>query len=147
MSATFTSASSLPGRPRLRVDTIENHRPLHQRDPFTSELVDRWLQIFRDTVDGAWTGPHATAAKKRAAGMAWAMALRFLGKGVWRPAERRLGREPTRRSHARPLGGPRSEDGHPAWGSVGGGNGGARKASRVRPASPSLVTLSSSSPR
>ena len=75
--------------PDYEIDTIENHRPLHQHDPFTPELFDRWLQIFDDTVDGGWTGTHATIAKKRAAGMAWAMASRFLGKGVWRPADRR----------------------------------------------------------
>jgi len=75
--------------PGYDIDTIENHRHLHDRDPFTPELFDRWLQIFRDTVDGGWAGPNATAAKKRATGMAWAMAHRFLGTGVWRPAERR----------------------------------------------------------
>ena len=56
---------------------------------FTPELFDRWLQIFHDTVDGGWSGPFATSANKRATGMAWAMARRFLGKGVWRPAEQR----------------------------------------------------------
>lgn len=75
--------------PDYEIDTIENHRPLHQRDPFTPELFDRWLQILRETVDGGWTGPHAATTKKRAAGMAWVMASRFLGKGVWRPEERR----------------------------------------------------------
>ncbi len=75
--------------PDYEIDTIEHHRPLHQRDSFTPELFDHWLQIFHDTVDGAWIGPHATTAKKRATGMAWAMAQRFLGHGVWRPAEHR----------------------------------------------------------
>jgi truncated hemoglobin YjbI len=58
-------------------------------EPFTPEEFDRWLQIFQDTVDGGWAGPKATRAKKRATGMAWAMAQRFLGKGAWRPAEHR----------------------------------------------------------
>lgn len=75
--------------PDYAIDTIENHRPLHDRDPFTPELFDRWLRIFHDTVDGGWAGPHATTAKKRATGMAWAMAQRFLGKGVWRPEGQR----------------------------------------------------------
>lgn len=44
---------------------------------------------FHDTVDGGWSGPKATMANKRATGMAWAMAQRLLGHGVWRPAERR----------------------------------------------------------
>lgn len=75
--------------PSYEIDAIEIHRPLHDRDPFTPELFDRWLEIFRGTVDSGWTGPSATSAKKRATGMAWAMAHRFLGKGVWKPEERR----------------------------------------------------------
>lgn len=75
--------------PDYEIDTIERHRPLHDQDPFTPELFDRWLQIFYDTVDGGWAGPNADRAKKRATGMAWAMAQRFLGHGVWRPASHR----------------------------------------------------------
>ncbi len=74
--------------PGYAIDTIENHRHLHDTAPFTPELFDRWLQVFHDAVDGGWTGPKATIAKKRATGMAWAMAQRFLGHGVWQPASR-----------------------------------------------------------
>lgn len=73
--------------PDYEIDTIERHRHLHDQAPFTPELFDRWLQIFHDTVNGGWTGPKATTANKRATGMAWAMAQRFLGHGVWRPAD------------------------------------------------------------
>lgn len=75
--------------PGYEIDIIENHRHLHDRAAFTPELFDRWLQVFHDTVDGGWAGPTATTANQRATGMAWAMAQRFLGRGVWRPAERR----------------------------------------------------------
>lgn len=75
--------------PDYEIDVIESHRPLHDQDPFKPELFDRWLQIFHDTVEGGWSGPNATRAQKRATGMAWAMAQRFLGKGVWRPANHR----------------------------------------------------------
>jgi len=75
--------------PDYEIDVIENHRHLHQQDPFTPDLFDRWLQIFHDTVDGGWVGPNATRAKKRATGMAWAMAQRYLGHGVYRPPEPR----------------------------------------------------------
>ena len=71
--------------PGYDIDTIENHRHLHDQAPFTPEVFDRWLEIFSDTVQSGWSGPNATKATKRAAGMAWAMAQRFLGKGVWRP--------------------------------------------------------------
>lgn len=75
--------------PDYEIDVIESHRHAHELEPFTPEVFDRWLQIFHDTVNGGWAGPRATMAKKRATGMAWAMAQRFLGKGVWRPVEHR----------------------------------------------------------
>ena len=78
--------------PDYEIDTIDNHRRLHDREPFTPELFDRWLQIFHDTVDDGWTGPNATRAKKRATGMAWVMAQRFLGKGAWQHPEHRPNR-------------------------------------------------------
>jgi hemoglobin len=73
--------------PDYEIDVLESHRHLHEQDPFTPDLFDRWLQIFHDTVDGGWMGPNATRAKKRATGMAWAMAQRYLGHGAWRPPE------------------------------------------------------------
>jgi hemoglobin len=72
--------------PDYDIDVLEGHRHLHERRTFTPALFDRWIQIFLDTVDGGWTGPNATHAKKRATGMARAMSLRYLGKGAWRPA-------------------------------------------------------------
>lgn len=73
--------------PDYDIDTIEHHRVIHDDDPFTPELFDRWLQIFHDTVDGGWSGPTAEMAKKRGTGMARAMANRILGRGIWRPTE------------------------------------------------------------
>jgi hemoglobin len=72
--------------PGYEIDVIENHRHLHDRAAFTPALLERWLQIFHETVDGGWAGQAATTANQRATGMAWAMAQRFLGHGVWRPA-------------------------------------------------------------
>ncbi len=75
------------GEGEYEVDTLENHRRLHEQAPFSPELFDRWLQVFHDTVNGGWSGPNADHANKRATGMAWAMAQRYLGHGVWRPGE------------------------------------------------------------
>lgn len=77
------------GEGQYEADTLENHRRLHEQAPFSPELFDRWLQIFHDTVNGGWSGPHADTANKRATGMAWAMAQRYLGHSVWRPEEQR----------------------------------------------------------
>ena len=71
--------------PDYDIDVLESHRHLHEHRGFTPELFDRWLQIFVDTVDGGWSGPNASLAKKRATGMARAMSMRYLGKGAWKP--------------------------------------------------------------
>lgn len=68
------------------IDGIEQHRCLHRHDSFRPELFDRWLEIFRATVRSGWAGPNTDRADNRATGMACAIAQRFLGKGVWRPA-------------------------------------------------------------
>lgn len=73
--------------PDYEIDAIEQHRHVHEGDAFTAEAFDRWLQVFIDTVEGGWTGPNTTRAKKRGTGMAWAMAQRFLGHGKWRPPQ------------------------------------------------------------
>jgi hemoglobin len=72
--------------PDYPIDPIERHRPVHDRQPITGDALDRWLEIFHETVDAGWSGPNAERAKKRGTGMAWAMAQRLLGHGVWRPA-------------------------------------------------------------
>lgn len=72
--------------PDYDIDVIGDHRHLHEHRAFTPELFDRWLQIFIDTVDGGWSGPNASLAKKRATGMSRAMANRYLGRGEWKPA-------------------------------------------------------------
>lgn len=75
--------------PDYPIDPIERHRSVHEQRPLTGEALDRWLEIFEETVDTGWSGPNATRAKKRATGLAWAMAQRLLGKGVWRPRRHR----------------------------------------------------------
>lgn len=75
--------------PDYDIDVIEQHRASHDARTFTPEAFDRWIEIFEDTVDGGWSGPIAERAKKRATGMAWAMAQRFLGHGVYRPPSHR----------------------------------------------------------
>ena len=72
--------------PDYEIDVIEQHRGLHQHAPFGPDHFDRWLEVFHGTVDSGWVGPNSDRAKKRATGMARAMAHRFLGKGVWHPA-------------------------------------------------------------
>ncbi|HAS13264.1 MAG TPA: hypothetical protein DCS55_22560, partial [Acidimicrobiaceae bacterium] len=72
--------------PDYPVDPIERHREVHERRALTPEALNRWLEIFHETIDTGWAGPNAERAKKRGTGVAWAMAQRLLGKGAWRPS-------------------------------------------------------------
>lgn len=58
------------------------HRHLHERAPFEVEWFDRWHQLFVDTVDAGWEGPHADAAKAHAERSLEAMARRLID-GRW----------------------------------------------------------------
>jgi truncated hemoglobin YjbI len=78
-----------PDYPIDPTDSIERHRPVHERRSLTGDALDRWLDIFHETIDTGWSGPHAARAKKRGTGVAWAMAQRLLGHGAWRPPEHR----------------------------------------------------------
>ena len=75
----------LLGTPRPEGDVIEAHRWLHEHTPFEPSLFDRWLDTFVVTIDAGWEGPYATRAKKRARGIAWAMAHRLMAAEVWSP--------------------------------------------------------------
>lgn len=68
-------------------DVIEAHRWLHDAEPFDAALFDRWLEILDTTLEEGWSGPMATAARRRGHGIAWAMAKRLTGSGVDRPLD------------------------------------------------------------
>jgi hemoglobin len=57
---------------------IEQHRWLHETTPFDNSLFERWLEIFNETLDGGWRGVYAERLRKRAKGLAWAMAHRLV---------------------------------------------------------------------
>lgn len=37
-------------------------RVIHARSPFAYDHLERWLQLFHDTVELGWVGPNATRA-------------------------------------------------------------------------------------
>ncbi len=76
-------AGLLLGGPHDDADSvIEAHRWLHDTTPFDEALFERWLEIFDETLDGGWRGIHADRARKRARGIAWAMAQRLTGTSI-----------------------------------------------------------------
>ena len=52
---------------------LRAHEPIHRRCPFADAHFARWLDLFTTTVDIHFVGPHAEAAKQRAAKMAHAL--------------------------------------------------------------------------
>src|SRR5581483_1706170 len=54
------------------------HRDVHESEPFTRELFDRWYLLFAASVDESWHGPIAERAKVHAARMAKGLAHHLL---------------------------------------------------------------------
>jgi hemoglobin len=53
-----------PGYAGLILDT---HQHVHVLRPLTTEMFDRWYQLWIASIDGRWSGPFAQAAKDHAA--------------------------------------------------------------------------------
>jgi hemoglobin len=66
-------AWQLLGEPGYERNPLRAHEPAHARTPFGDEHYRRWLELFELTVDGAFAGPTAEAAKGRARKMARAL--------------------------------------------------------------------------
>ena len=53
-------------RPGSAVNTIAIHAPVQRTTPFDAEHVDRWLDLWDDTLDSLYVGAVAERAKARA---------------------------------------------------------------------------------
>lgn len=49
---------------------LEAHRRIDALEPFTAEMFVRWLELFHETVELGWDGPHVDQAKRLAARVA-----------------------------------------------------------------------------
>ncbi|MFN8036802.1 MAG: group III truncated hemoglobin [Acidimicrobiia bacterium] len=80
--ATLTDfwAWQLLGERGYEGNPLRAHEPLQAATPFGDAHYDRWLELFEETVDDSFAGPHADLAKQRANKMAGA--LRRLLDGV-----------------------------------------------------------------
>ena len=63
----------LLGQPVYDGQPLRAHEPVPARTPLTNAHYVRWVQLFCDTVDAAFAGPRADAAKVRGRKMAAAM--------------------------------------------------------------------------
>ena len=53
-------------RPDSAVNTIAAHGPVQRSTPFNDEHIDRWLELWEETVADLYVGPVADRAKNRA---------------------------------------------------------------------------------
>jgi hemoglobin len=65
-----------------RRNAMDIHYQLHRQSPFRAEFFERWLQLFKETLDAHFEGPRASLAWKRAKGIADLMKFRMLGNGI-----------------------------------------------------------------
>lgn len=63
----------LLGDSDYRRHTMNIHRAVHGKRPFTQADFDRWLDYFKTTVDERFAGEHAEKAKRTAAYIAFNM--------------------------------------------------------------------------
>lgn len=71
----------LLGQPGYSGNPLRAHQLVHQKNPFTDQHFERWLDLFCETVDLGWTGPNAEQAKAFAVRVA-----RAHGRQLQRPA-------------------------------------------------------------
>lgn len=61
---------ALLGRPGYSGNPFRAHSLVHAQRPFTDAHFERWLSLFRDTVELGWVGPLASRALELAENVA-----------------------------------------------------------------------------
>jgi hemoglobin len=77
----------LLGEPGYDGTVLRAHRGVHDAEAFRLEHFDRWYELWAESIDQGWAGPHAEEAKVHAARIANVLASRLLGAD-WAPPER-----------------------------------------------------------
>ncbi len=54
------------GLPGFNGAPTQKHSALSSEIPFRAEQFGRWVELFHDTIDEAWSGAHADSIKQRA---------------------------------------------------------------------------------
>jgi len=57
---------------------MKTHQQLHQLSPLNSAHFNKWIEIFKDTVDELYEGQNAELIKQRAMSIATTMQLKIL---------------------------------------------------------------------
>jgi hemoglobin len=69
----------LLGTPGYDGRILNAHQRVHDEHAFDAELFERWYELFAASVDSAWAGPYAEAAKGHARHMSGVLSRRLTG--------------------------------------------------------------------
>ncbi|MEM7048630.1 MAG: group III truncated hemoglobin [Acidobacteriota bacterium] len=69
--------------PGFHGSPTQKHSVLSQQMPFRAEQFGRWIELFRETVDQSWQGPHATSIKAHAERIAQIQSRVVQGAEAW----------------------------------------------------------------
>lgn len=69
----------LLGEPGYDGFILAAHQHVHDLQPLTAELFDRWYILWIQTIDSSWSGPMAENAKRHAAQIGAVLARRITG--------------------------------------------------------------------
>ncbi len=61
----------------------QKHSALSSVQPFRAEQFARWVELFHQTIDRGWTGPHASSIKARATQIAKVQSQVVQGAEPW----------------------------------------------------------------
>jgi hemoglobin len=71
----------LLGKASYRGNVLEIHQHIHQLSAFKKEHFERWVFLFKTTVDELFSGEKAELAKQRAESIATIMKIKLLHSG------------------------------------------------------------------
>ena len=63
-------------------NTMKVHDDLHEKSPFKSEHFNRWMAMFKETVDENFQGNNAEKIKQRAISIATVMNIKMVHGGA-----------------------------------------------------------------
>lgn len=74
---------ALLGIPGYQGNPFRAHAEVHARRPLAPMHFDRWLTLFRDTIESGWTGPNAERALELADNVARVHSSQLTGTLPW----------------------------------------------------------------
>lgn len=72
---------ALLSKPGYEGNPLRAHTEVHRKQAFRPEHFERWLSLFRDTLELGWTGPNTARAWELATTVARAHRRQLLGPG------------------------------------------------------------------